>query len=238
MARIEGAGQAVAFNCEALAVGRGPATVAPNLTDRQPVLIVDGAVALGDAEKVYHNAEKLLQPAPAAPVGIMTFGSADLLDVPWETIVAGYQQRLGKGRFDTLAEYLDDLVAFIEHAAAMLPGPLRRDRFGNVAHAAHFMRPTKLRARSWTEQLARHRRGNNYDPHSAIRDCFVKADALVKFSDRNLDTDFGHPDALAGGQCCDFPGLAWRSVTTKEWRLAPNASIWGRAPQSGQQDAI
>lgn len=103
------------------------------MNTRGIALAADSAVALGDGEKIYHNAEKLLQLASSAPVGVMTFGSADLMDVPWETIVAGYQQRLGDRHYGTLPEYLEDFVAFIEGAATMFPDTVQRERFGNIA---------------------------------------------------------------------------------------------------------
>jgi len=72
------------------------------MNTRGIALAADSAVTLGDGEKIYDNAEKLLQLAPSAPIAVMTFGSADLMDVPWEIIVAGYRQRLGDRRYDTL----------------------------------------------------------------------------------------------------------------------------------------
>ena len=46
------------------------------MNTRGIALAADSAVTLGDGQKIYHSAEKLLQLAPSAPVGIMTFGSA------------------------------------------------------------------------------------------------------------------------------------------------------------------
>jgi hypothetical protein len=135
------------------------------MNTRGIALAADSAVALGDGDKIYHSAEKLFQLAPSAPVGIMTFGEADLMQVPWETIVAGYRQHLGQRHFDTLHEYLDDFVAFIEGATAMFPDSVQKDRFGKIAHGIW----VGLYADRWEEELAKHRRRNGRDPHGVLR---------------------------------------------------------------------
>ena len=135
------------------------------MNTRGIALAADSAVTLGDGEKIYDSAEKLFQLAPNAPVGIMTYGEADLMQVPWETIVAGYRQHLGERRFGTLHEYLDDFVAFIEGAAAMFPEPLQRARFGRVAHGMW----RGLYAKPWRAELAKHRRRNGHDKFDALR---------------------------------------------------------------------
>ncbi len=135
------------------------------MNTRGIALAADSAVALGDGDKVYHSAEKLFQLAPSAPVGIMTFGEADLMQVPWETIVAGYRQHLGQGHFDTLREYLDDFVAFIERAAAMFPDAVQKDCFGKIAYGIW----VGLYAGRWEEELAKHRRRNGRDAQDILR---------------------------------------------------------------------
>ncbi len=49
-------------------------------------LAADSAVTLGDGHKTYHNADKLFQLSPVAPVGIMTYGAAEMMGVPWEMV--------------------------------------------------------------------------------------------------------------------------------------------------------
>lgn len=120
------------------------------MNTRGIALAADSAVTLGDGEKIYHNAEKLLQLVPKAPVGIMTFGAADLVGVPWETIVAGYQRHLGERRFDTLKQYLDDIVAFIERESIMFPEAVQEQQFAAVARRIW----RGFYARRWEDELA------------------------------------------------------------------------------------
>ena len=146
------------------------------MNTRGIALAADSAVTLGDGQKIYHNAEKLLQLAPSAPVGIMTFGSADLMEVPWETIVAGYRQRLGDQHYDTLPEYLEDFIAFTEGAVTMFPDAMQQKRFGNLARDLW----DGLYASPWKQELEKHRRRNGRDPHGVLRKLIAEDHAVGK----------------------------------------------------------
>ena len=84
-------------------------------------LASDSAVTLGDSKKIYHTAEKLFLISPSLPVGIMTFGCADMMDVPWETIIKMYARKLGSGTFSALEEYAASFLSFIEESSALFP---------------------------------------------------------------------------------------------------------------------
>lgn len=94
------------------------------MNKRGVALAADSAVTLGDGEKVYLTAEKLFLISPAAsaaaaspvPVGIMTYGGADIMGVPWETVVKLYAQKLGRRTFDRLEQYAQDFLRFVEGA--------------------------------------------------------------------------------------------------------------------------
>jgi hypothetical protein len=89
------------------------------MNKRGIALAADSAVTLGNGKKIYHTAEKLFSLSPSLPVAIMTFGSADMMNVPWETVVKIYAQKLGNRRFDTLDQYAKDFLSFIEGATAL-----------------------------------------------------------------------------------------------------------------------
>ncbi len=55
-------------------------------------LAADSAVTVGRAAgKIYTSADKLFQLRHDKPVGIMIYGNASLLGVPWETIIKTYR---------------------------------------------------------------------------------------------------------------------------------------------------
>lgn len=75
-------------------------------------LAADSAVTM-TALKVFTSANKLFALSKYHPVGIMVYGNAVFMGVPWETIIKIYRNRLGKKRFKTLKEYAKDFIAFL-----------------------------------------------------------------------------------------------------------------------------
>ena len=92
-------------------------------------LAADSAVTLGDGEKIYHHAQKLFALKPAIPIGIMIYGSAELMGVPWEIVIRLYAQALGDKRFDRLEQYPEDFFRFIESASSLFPESNQREWF-------------------------------------------------------------------------------------------------------------
>lgn len=85
-------------------------------------LAADSAVTIGTKEsKIYTSADKLFQLTNHAPVGIMVYGSADLLQVPWETIIKEYRKVLGEKTFPHLLDYYNDFIGFLTSNADFFP---------------------------------------------------------------------------------------------------------------------
>jgi hypothetical protein len=122
----------------------------------------------------------------------MTYGLADLTGVPWETIVAAYRKHLGNRRHDTLAEYLSDLVAFIEGATTMFTDAQQRVGFARVARRLW----DELYARPWKEDLASHPRRDGDDPYEVLRRLIAENHARCEQDPplERVDPDF--PDAV------------------------------------------
>jgi len=57
-------------------------------------LAADSAVTIYE-EKVYNSANKLFALSRYEPVGIMVYGKADFMGIPWEIIVKQYRAKLG-----------------------------------------------------------------------------------------------------------------------------------------------
>lgn len=77
-------------------------------------LAADSAVTIGrDAKKIYTSAEKLFQLSTCAPVGIMIYGNANFLGIPWETIIKNYRHTLGTRRFDHVQDYAANFFEYI-----------------------------------------------------------------------------------------------------------------------------
>lgn len=111
-------------------------------------LAADSAVTLEQSGKTYYNAEKLFQLVPDAPIGIMTYGAADFMGIPWGALIAEYQLYLHSMRYNTLVEYLNDFVLFIES---------RHEIFTEAAQKISFLRIVRalwdsLYAQPWHEK--------------------------------------------------------------------------------------
>jgi hypothetical protein len=85
-------------------------------------LAADSAVTLQlpEGPKIYQS-NKLFTLSKYRPVGLMIYGSADLMGVPWETIVKQYRSQLQRGSFATLPEYGKNFLTFIERNSIFFP---------------------------------------------------------------------------------------------------------------------
>src|SRR5262245_38355492 len=85
-------------------------------------LAADSAVTIGrEANKIYTSADKLFQLSDEAPIGIMVYGNANFVGVPWETIIKAYRSRLGSTRFDKVEEYGQHLISYLTNNADLFP---------------------------------------------------------------------------------------------------------------------
>ena len=86
-------------------------------------LAADSAVTFtGPGEpKIYQSADKLFLLSEVDPVGVMVWGSASLLGVPWETIIKRYRAVAGSRRHGTVKEHAKAFLAFLEGDRTTFP---------------------------------------------------------------------------------------------------------------------
>lgn len=83
-------------------------------------LAADSAVTINVAgpqrrlDKVLNSANKLFALSKHVPVGLMVYGNANMLGIPWETIVKMYRDNLGAREFETLSDYSADFFSFLD----------------------------------------------------------------------------------------------------------------------------
>ena len=63
--------------------------------------------------KVFNSANKIFALSRHQPVGIMIYGNAGFMGVPWETIIKLYRKKLGNKSFPTINEYTEDFFNFL-----------------------------------------------------------------------------------------------------------------------------
>jgi hypothetical protein len=92
-------------------------TVEVGMLNKQGVaLAADSAVTstINGKQKVYNSANKVFMLSATAPIGIMIYGSASYMGIPWETIIKLYRKNLGSKTFDTTHKYASDFLEYLE----------------------------------------------------------------------------------------------------------------------------
>src|SRR5690349_20209812 len=87
-------------------------------------LAADSAVTLSKPDgqpKIYNTVNKLFARSKYQPVGIMIFDSAELMGLPWETIIKMYRSKLGPKKFDSLERYAKDFLVFLSDNSRLFP---------------------------------------------------------------------------------------------------------------------
>jgi len=89
-------------------------------------LATDSAVTM-TPEKIFTSANKLFALSRHQPVGIMVYGSAVFMGVPWETIIKIYRNELGKKKFNTLKEYAENFIGFLDNGNPLFPNSVQKE---------------------------------------------------------------------------------------------------------------
>lgn len=88
-------------------------------------MAADSAVTVmssrGEAHAIYQSYDKVYQLIDGAPVGIMFYNNVDIMNVPWETIINLYRADVGKKRFNTVEEYAQDFLNFVQRNKELFP---------------------------------------------------------------------------------------------------------------------
>ena len=118
--------QVVVMNKEAIALASDSA-----------VTIAQGNGEGSSSQKVFTSANKLFALSKYEPVGIMVHGDAEFMDVPLETLIKVYRDKLGKTAFETLSEYAADFIEFLDNGNPVFPDFIQ-DRFAEAAFHSYF----------------------------------------------------------------------------------------------------
>lgn len=82
-------------------------------------MAADSAVTIGNHAAIHNSANKLFSLSRVAPVGVIIYSNATLMSVPVEIIVKEYKKQLKDKTFQTLREYVDDFIKYIESNALL-----------------------------------------------------------------------------------------------------------------------
>lgn len=71
--------------------------------------------------KIFTSANKIFALSRYSPVGIMVYGTANFMGIPWETIIKIYREELRNKKFETLKEYSDNFINFLTKKNELFP---------------------------------------------------------------------------------------------------------------------
>jgi hypothetical protein len=83
-------------------------------------LAADSAVTSGGG-KIFNSVNKLFRLSDHQPVGIMIYGNAEIMGLPWESLIKMYKDQRGDGSENSLIEYGRDFVAYIKRQSSLFP---------------------------------------------------------------------------------------------------------------------
>ena len=102
-------------------------------------LAADSAVTIGGGgdrnPKIFNTVNKLFTLSKYQPVGIMVYGNAQIMGVPWETIIKTYRKRLGRHSFDHLENYAFEFLRFLESNRLLFPVSEQKEYFQGLVSA-------------------------------------------------------------------------------------------------------
>lgn len=85
------------------------------ILNRQGIaMAADSAVSEG--EKIFPSANKIFTLSKYQPVGIMIYGSARFMQIPWETVIKVYREELGQQSFDTVSDYGNHFLHYLRES--------------------------------------------------------------------------------------------------------------------------
>jgi hypothetical protein len=79
---------------------------------------------------------KLFTLSKYEPIGVMVYGNAQLLGVPWETIIKIFRQHLRDAAFDQVSEYAHAFASFLAANRELFPKEVQEFHFEQAAIAS------------------------------------------------------------------------------------------------------
>jgi hypothetical protein len=97
-------------------------------------LAADSAASIftGAGTKIY-NANKIFMLSKYKPVGVMIYGSAEIMHLPWETIIKIYRNNFNERSFKTLSEYGSDFISFLSNNSYLFPPDAQNEHVYRVS---------------------------------------------------------------------------------------------------------
>ena len=102
-------------------------------------LAADSAVTFREeiGQKIFTSASKIFALSKYHPVGIMVYGNASIMGIPWETVIKIYRGQLNQKAFDNIADYAENLITFLTNER-LLSSELEEERYVRSSIYSYF----------------------------------------------------------------------------------------------------
>lgn len=112
-------------------------------------LAADSAVTINykNNQKIFSSAHKLFALSKYSPVGMMIYGSAQYMGIPWETIIKQYRRKLDKDKLKSVKEYADDFIKFLNGGNNYVPTIMEDEYFAQSVWAYYMYIVRKINNR-------------------------------------------------------------------------------------------
>jgi hypothetical protein len=145
------------------------------LTKQAVALAADSAVTSGG--KIFNTVNKVFALSRCQPVGIMAYGSADVMGVPVETVIKEFRRQQGHESFEHLEGYATRFEEFLAEDSSLFTAEARRGRL--CALTETFMDEFQDRAAQKVQQRIR---GGQKPNRTTARAAL--SDAIAEFTER------------------------------------------------------
>lgn len=131
-------------------------------------------------QRYFKGANKVFQLSDLHPVGLMIYGNAEIMGVPWELVIKAFRKHLSDSSFDSVQGYAKAFEQFLNDSHQFFPALAREENFINSIAIE-----TALSCRGFNEQLEN---DDTFDEAGHIQFLEGRVDSLA-FTN-GLDNDF------------------------------------------------
>ena len=64
-------------------------------------------------QKIFPSASKIFTLSKYHPVGVMVYGNASIMGVPWETVIKAYRSQIKQKAFPSINDYAADFISYL-----------------------------------------------------------------------------------------------------------------------------
>lgn len=105
-------------------------------------LAADSAVTINSGpasqgSKIYVSANKIFALSKYRPVAIMIYDSAEIMGLPWESVIKSYREHLGDQEFPHIEDYVCDFAAFVGTNSHFFPADLQDQSVDGYARGTY-----------------------------------------------------------------------------------------------------